>query len=95
MSAYVVLDAVITDPELYARYRELAAPTLGAFGGRFLARGGAAERLEGERTPGRIVILEFPSLERARAWWSSPAYAAARELRQRASTGSMLVVEGC
>lgn len=63
-------------------------------GGRFLARGGRIEALEGDWLPKRLVILEFPSVEQARAWVESSDYAPARQLRQRASRSRLIVVEG-
>lgn len=60
MPAYVVVDIAIHDPETYARYREIAPPSIAAYGGRYLARGGATAVLEGTWSPARLVILEFP-----------------------------------
>lgn len=94
MPAYVVVDITIHDPETYARYRELAPPSIAAYGGRYLARGGATQALEGTWSPARLVILEFPSMEQARAWWASPEYAEAKALRQRCADAEMLLVEG-
>ena len=67
MPAYVINDMVVTDPELFERYKQLSPPTVAQYGGRFLARGGQIENLEGDWSPRRVVIIEFPSLERARA----------------------------
>jgi uncharacterized protein (DUF1330 family) len=92
--AYVVVDMDVTDPARYATYRDLAAPAVEAAGGRFLARGGATEVLEGDRVPNRTVILEFPDLAAARAWYDSPAYLAARAARDGAGVGSFIAVEG-
>jgi uncharacterized protein (DUF1330 family) len=92
--AYVIVDMDITDPERYADYRELAATAVEAGGGRYLARGGTTEILEGDRVPHRIVILEFPDLQTARAWYDSPAYLAARAAREGAAIGSFIAVEG-
>jgi uncharacterized protein (DUF1330 family) len=64
------------------------------YGGRYVARGGAAETLEGQWSPKRLVILEFPSVEQAKAWLNSAEYAPARELRHRYATSNMIVVEG-
>lgn len=94
VAAYVVANVTVEDPVRYAEYRRLVTPTIEQFGGRFLARGGAVEVLEGDWRPDRLVILEFPSMERARAWWSSPAYAEARAIRQATSTGTLLLLEG-
>lgn len=94
MTAYVINDMVVTDPVLFEEYKRLSPPTVAAFGGRFLARGGAVESLEGGWSPQRLVILEFPSMAQARAWIDSPEYAPARALRQRSATSNMIVVEG-
>lgn len=93
MAAYVINDMVVTDPVLFEEYKRLSPPTVAAFGGRFLARGGAVESLEGGWSPQRLVILEFPSMAQARAWIDSPEYAAARALRQRSSQSKMILVE--
>ena len=94
MPAYVINDMVVTDPELFERYKQLSPPTVAQYGGRFLARGGQVDTLEGDWSPRRVVIIEFPSLERARAWCDSPEYAPAKLLRQKASTSRLIVVEG-
>jgi uncharacterized protein (DUF1330 family) len=94
MSAYMIADIHITDPERYKEYKQLAAPSVAAYGGRYIVRGGPAERLEGVRELHRIVVLEFPDLERARAWWSSPEYAPAKAIRHESATAEMLFVEG-
>jgi uncharacterized protein (DUF1330 family) len=94
MPAYVVVEIAVHDAQTYERYKPLAPPAITAYGGRYLARGGATEALEGTWSPPRFVILEFPSAERARAWWSSPEYAAAKALRQASTETRMLLVEG-
>ena len=94
MSAYVIANVTVTDPVRYEEYRKLVPPTIEKFGGRFVVRGGAVEPLEGDWRPGRLVIVEFPSVEQARAWWSSAEYAGARALRQATSSGTLLIVEG-
>jgi uncharacterized protein (DUF1330 family) len=94
MSAYVIVDIDIHDPAGYEQYRKVAAATVTAYGGRYIARGGATEVLEGAWKPGRLVILEFESVERARAWLDSPEYAPIKRLRHRTATSNMVVVEG-
>jgi uncharacterized protein (DUF1330 family) len=94
MAAYVIVDVAINDPVVYAEYRRLTPASIAAYGGRFVVRGGAVETLEGDWLPERIVVLEFESVARAKAWWSSPEYAPAKELRQRSATTRMIVVEG-
>ena len=94
MPGYVIADVTVTDPETYAGYRALTPGSIAAFGGRFLVRGGEHEVIAGGWAPGRLVLLEFDSLARAAAWYDSPAYVEARAIRQRASTGNMVMVDG-
>ena len=68
MPAYVIADVDVTEPDAYAEYQKLVPPSLEPFGGRFVVRGPEVERLEGDWEPRRLVVLEFPSLEQARAW---------------------------
>ena len=94
MPAYVIVDIQITDPVLYEDYKQVAAPTVAAFDGKYIVRGGAAEALEGDWAPGRIVVLEFPTAARAREWWASQDYAPAKELRHASATTAMILAEG-
>ena len=94
MASYIIVDVQVTNPTTYKQYRESVLPTLEAYGGRYLARGGAAENLEGDWKPNRIVVLEFDSMERAKAWWSSEEYREPKKLRQSAAVTNMVVVEG-
>lgn len=94
MAAYVIVDIDITDPARYEEYKRLAGPTVGAHGGRYIVRGGKVSTLEGGWQPGRIVVLEFPTAEKAKAWWSCAEYGAAKAVRQAASRSRMIVVEG-
>ncbi len=94
MSAYIIVEVSVTDPEKYEDYKKLVPPTVEAFGGKFLVRGGESETLEGDWDPGRFVVLEFDSVERAKAWWGSEQYRAPKELRQQASNARMIVVQG-
>jgi uncharacterized protein (DUF1330 family) len=94
MSAYVIVDIEVTDPVRYEEYKRRAAPTVHQFGGRYLVRGGKVEALEGERIPHRIVVLEFPTMERAREWWDAADYRPARALRQACARTEMVRVAG-
>ena len=94
MAAYVIVDIAVTDPVGYEEYRKLAPPIVAAFGGKYLARGGKTETLEGDWLPKRLVILKFESAERAKAWLNSPEYRAPRQLRHRTTKTNMVVVEG-
>jgi uncharacterized protein (DUF1330 family) len=94
MPAYVIVNIEVTDPQRYREYIEVAPASIASFGGRYLARGGRAERLEGNWEPKRFVVLEFPTYERAREWWASDEYAGPKALRQASSRASMILVEG-
>jgi uncharacterized protein (DUF1330 family) len=78
MSAYVVVEVEVLDPERYETYKQLAPPSIAQYGGRYVARGGEVATLEGTWAPKRLVILEFPSVDQAKAWWNSPEYAEAK-----------------
>jgi uncharacterized protein (DUF1330 family) len=93
MSAYVIVEIEVDDPVGYQEYRPLAAASVARHGGRFVARGGQRETFEGEWS-GRVVVLEFESLDAARAWYYSDDYQEALPLRLRASRGRMIAVEG-
>ena len=94
MPAYVVVEIEVLDAGRYEDYKRMVPPSLAAYGGRFVVRGGATETLEGDWAPKRLVILEFPSVERAKAWWGSQEYAEANVLRQATARTEMIVVEG-
>lgn len=94
MSAYVIVNIDVKDAVRYEDYKKMSPVSVKAYGGRFVARGGKAEVLEGTWQPKRLVILEFDTVEKAKAWWASPEYAEAKALRQATSTGDMVVVEG-
>jgi uncharacterized protein (DUF1330 family) len=94
MPAYVIANVTVKDPVRYEDYRRLVTPTVAKYGGRFIARGGKVEVLEGEWQPNRLVLLEFPSMDQARAWWSSPEYTEAKLIRQATSEGTLLILEG-
>lgn len=94
MPAYVLVDIDVKDPERYEEYKRMAPSSIAAYGGRYLVRGAPVEQLEGSWRPQRLVVLEFPTAERARAWWSSPEYAEARALRHAIADAHMILVEG-
>ena len=94
MPAYVIVQIEIRDPVVYERYKALAPASIAAHGGRYVARGGQTEALEGEWKPRRVVILEFDDIARARAWLDSPEYRDARAMRHASADTQMIVVEG-
>lgn len=94
MTAYVIVDIDVTDPVRYEDYKQLAAPTVELYGGKYIARGGRTETLEGDWSPTRLVILQFEDVEQARKWHDSTEYAPARALRHETATSDMVVIEG-
>ncbi len=94
MAAYVIAEIEIHDPKLYEEYRKRVPETIERFSGRYLVRGGAVEAKEGGWLPKRLAIVEFPSMDRARAWYDSPEYSEARAIRERAARSKLIFVEG-
>ena len=94
MSAYIIARVAVTDMDKYREYMKLTAGIVAEFGGRFLVRGGETVTLEGLEEGRRVVVLEFPSLDRARAFYDSPAFSRASQLRREASTASFIAVAG-
>jgi uncharacterized protein (DUF1330 family) len=92
--AYLIVDNEITDTNTYDEYRRQVVPLVARFGGRFLVRGGPISPLEGNWKPRRLVVLEFPTMDALQTWYQSPEYAPLRAMRQSASTGSIVAVEG-
>ena len=93
MTALVIVDVRVTDPARFEEYKKLVPATLTPYGGKFLARGGRVDVLEGDWAPKRIVIIEFPSVERARAWWASEEYRVPKQMRIESADTRMIVVE--
>lgn len=94
MAAYVLAEVQITNPEGYKEYTAVVPATIAQYGGKFLARGGAVQALEGEWPQVRRVIIEFPSKEAALAWYHSNEYAKPKAMRQANSLGRLLLLEG-
>ena len=94
MPAYLIADIEVTDPEGYRGYAEEAPAVVAAHGGRYLARGGATEVLEGSWEPDRLVILEFPDLAAARAFYEDPEYERIKPLRHDNARSRLLITEG-
>ena len=94
MSAYVIADVEVIDSAGFEEYRAQVPATIAAFGGRYLARGGAHKVLEGDWSPHRCVILEFPTMAALEAWYESPAYVPLREMRERTTKSRLVRVEG-
>ena len=94
MSAYVISELEVLDPVAIETYRTLAAQSIAQYGGRYLVRGGGAEAVEGGPPPKTLIIVEFPSMERARAWYASAEYAEALKVRRTALERRLIFVEG-
>lgn len=94
MAAYLIARIEVTDPHRYEEYKALAPPAIEAHGGKYLVRGGPHETVEGETEQRRVVVLEFPDVDAARAFYHSPEYTAARAVRDGAAEGQFVIVEG-
>jgi uncharacterized protein (DUF1330 family) len=94
MKAYMIGQIEVEDPAGYEAYRKDVLPTITAFGGRFLVRGGKMTKIEGEWPFSRAVVIEFASREAAEGWYRSPAYQKLLPLRLKASRGNFIIVDG-
>ncbi|MGH8518464.1 MAG: DUF1330 domain-containing protein [Panacagrimonas sp.] len=94
MSAYVIAEIDVVDQAAYEEYRKQVLAVVTKYGGKFIVRGGKIDPREGGWTPRRIVVLEFPSMAQAQKWYDSPEYAPLIKLRQKASKGKLILVEG-
>ena len=94
MTAYVIVDINVTDPVRYEEYKKLATPTVEMYGGKYIARGGKTEVLEGDWSPSRLVILQFEDMEQAKAWLNSTEYSGPRSIRHATAISNMVVIDG-
>ena len=94
MSAYVIGEVEIHDVQAYQEYAKGVPATIAQYGGRYLVRGGAVDPKEGGWAPKRVVVLEFPSLAQAQAWYASPEYAPLLAIRLKAARARLIFVEG-
>ncbi len=96
MPAYVLadVDMHVKDPVAYEEYRKVVPALIEKYGGRYLVRGGKHEILEGTWKPGRIIVLEFPSLEHARRFYESEEYRTIKPLRANNALSNLVLVEG-
>jgi uncharacterized protein (DUF1330 family) len=94
MKAYCIVQVEVADPVPYEAYRKEVLPTITAFGGRFLVRGGKMTTLEGDWPFSRAVVIEFPSRQAAEGWYHSPAYQKLLPLRLKSSRGNFVIVDG-
>jgi uncharacterized protein (DUF1330 family) len=94
MTAYVIVDIHVTDPDRYEEYKKLAPPIVEMYGGKYIARGGKTETLEGDWSPTRLVILQFDNVEQAKKWHDSVEYSVPRKMRQESTISKMVVIDG-
>jgi uncharacterized protein (DUF1330 family) len=94
MAAYVISELEVLDEAVANDYRAQAAASIQQYGGRYIVRGAVPDVVEGQGTTRRIVIVEFPSMQRLREWYASPAYAKALALRASALERRLMFVEG-
>jgi uncharacterized protein (DUF1330 family) len=94
MAAYLVVDIEVTNPAQFEEYKKLAPAAIARHGGRYLIRGGAYEAIEGEWKPQRLTVVEFESMEKAKAFYNSPEYQVAIKARLGAANMKMLLVQG-
>ena len=94
MAAYLIADIHIKDAEGYEEYRNRMSTVIAAYGGRYVVRGGRCELLEGDRDPGRLVVIEFASMERLKTFYDSSEYSALRALRRTTTTSYLVAGEG-
>ena len=91
---YIVAQVEVTNPQQYAEYMKVSPGLIEKFGGRFVVRGGPSTALEGPPPSGRIVIVDFPTVQRAQEFYNSPEYQAARQLRAGAASAQFILIEG-
>ncbi len=94
MAGYAIIHDEIKDEALFAEFRARIGAIVEAYGGRYLVRGGAAEIMDGDWNPDRIVVIEFDSVDQARAWLNSPEYAEVKEIRVKSANASVVIVQG-
>ena len=94
MAAYMIVQLEVTDPEGFAEYRERVSPMIASYGGRYIVRGAEVENLEGEWDPGRLIVLEFPTLEDAQRFYNAEEYQPLLALRERTANSILTVVDG-
>jgi uncharacterized protein (DUF1330 family) len=95
MAAYVIVQAEVTDWERFREYLKESPRSIAKYGGRYVARGGEMAILEGAEQTIRVVLIEFPSLQKARDWYHSDEYQQIKRLRAGAAIGSLIAIEGC
>jgi uncharacterized protein (DUF1330 family) len=94
MAAYLIADVEVRDVQAYEEYRQKVPAVIAAYGGRYLVRGGAVERFEGDAAMHRVVLLEFPDMAKLRAFYESSEYQRLIPVRRKASRANLFAVQG-
>ena len=94
MMAYVISEVEVLDKENFDKYRQLAAASIAEYDGRYLVRGADADVVEGDATKRKMVIVEFPTMDRLREWYASPSYAKALRYRGAGLERRLIFVQG-
>ena len=94
MAGYIIAELQGTDPKIFEEYRGLVSPTIEKYGGQYVVRGGESEKIEGDWTPGRLVIIRFDSVDKAKEWYYSDDYKGPMGLRHKSATTNLVIVEG-
>jgi len=94
MPAYLIAEIDVTDAVAYEEYKKLTPAAIARYGGRFLVRGGKVDSREGNWTPQRLIVVEFPSMEQAQVFYESPEYAPALAIRKRAARSRLVLADG-
>jgi uncharacterized protein (DUF1330 family) len=94
MAAYIIGRVEVDDPSLLKGYLTATPPIIEKYHGKFIARGGSTITLEGPEEKRRIVLIEFPSLQDAEAFYSSQEYSEVRKLREGIAIVEMIAVDG-
>lgn len=94
MAGYILARIQVTDWDRYAEYTKATPAIVAKYGGKFIIRGGEVETLEGPEERSRVVLLEFPSVEKAKEFYHSKEYAEAKKLREGAATASFVALRG-
>jgi uncharacterized protein (DUF1330 family) len=93
-AAYLIAQVDVKDPARYEAYKAGVSAVIAAYGGEYIVRGGAVETMEGEAPSGRVIVLKFPSMEQARAFYHSDEYADLLALRLEVTESRLFIVEG-
>jgi uncharacterized protein (DUF1330 family) len=94
MPGYVIAEVEVTDPVGFEEYRKQVSATIQKYGGRYVVRGGACQQVEGDKAPGRMVVIEFASVEQARRWYDGEEYRGPKALRMKTARTRVLIVDG-